>query len=177
MHLIHIPELDDFLEAASANPRGPDRLIVSGNWRDPVAAIGILNSLGRRYPEIQRISGGQLQTIARKDPGERFAGSCWRSPPAQVELNERRVLCAVIGVYFHGRIAPPRLRELQLKLKLICPTQPQLIVRPFQISIPDLMATEPTISRWVATRLYSTGTTFYEKINGQSSHWGTSAAV
>lgn len=175
MNPIHIPELEDFLAEARANQRAPDRLIVSGNWRDPVAAMGILKSLGQRYPEIQRISGGQLQTIARGvDPGESFAGSCWRSP---VELTERRVLCAVIGIYFQGRIAPPRLRELQLKLRVICPAQAQLTVRAFQVSIPDLMAMTPAIQRWAAMRLYSTGTTFYEKINGQSSHRWTSAAV
>ncbi|MCR9141979.1 MAG: hypothetical protein NXI24_06985 [bacterium] len=174
---IQIPELEEFLAQARAQPDAPDRLIVSGNWRDPEAAAGIFKSLGRRYPEIQRISGGQLQTLACKDPGESFSGSCWRLPPAQNEITERRVLCAVIGIYFHGRISPPRLRELQLKLKVICPAQPQLVVRVFQVGISELMAAEASVPRWVATRLYSTGCSFYEKINGMSSRWGTSAAV
>ncbi len=179
MNRIHIPELEEFLKANRASPRAPDRLIVSGNWRDPVAARGILQSLGQRYPEIQRISGGQLQSIATRDsenPGERITASCWRSP-RYWESNERTVLCAMVGVFFRSRISPPRLRELQLKLKVICPAQPHLTVRSFEIGIPDLMAMEPSIPRWVASRLYSTGTTFYEKINGMSSHWGTSAAV
>ena len=173
MNPIQIPELEEFLAASRTGRRAPDRLFVSGRWHNAKAAAGIFGTLGQRYPEIQRITGGQLQTIVPTNPGEQFATSCWRSP---VEVTERRVLCAVVGVYFHGQISPPRLRELQLKLRVICPTQPNVSVRPFLVSIPELTAMTPSIPRWVAMRLYSTGTMFYEKTNGQSSHRWTTAA-
>lgn len=165
-HPIQIPELDEFLAEQRTNGRA-ERLLVRSLWDNVSATAGAMRTIGRRMPEIQRIVGGRLQALGPDENisagGESFAQSCWRR---RVPAQSRRDLCGVLGIYFEDGVSPLRLRELQLKMKLLRPDQSGLPVRVFMIERGTLTALDPSIPRWVGLRLYSTGTLLYERRNG-----------
>lgn len=178
MQAIHIPELETHLEQSRASPQYNQRLVVRGHWENSSASKGILRALGTGFPEIHRICGGQLQSFATDSTGMAgFSRSCWRLPAAN-DAVQPAVLCALLGVYIVGGISAPRLRELQLKLRVLCPVQADLSVRPFVIDVANLTAMPPSMARWVALRLYSCGSLLFERVNGHSGvspHGWTSA--
>lgn len=163
---IQIPELDAFVAEKRRNDRA-ERLLVRSLWDNVSATAGAMRTVGRYMPEIQRIVGGRLQALGPDENltagGESFAQSCWRR---RVPAQSRRDLCGVLGIFFEDGVSPLRLRELQLKMKLLRPDQSGLPVRVFMIEQSILAALDPSIARWVAMRLYSTGTLLYERRNG-----------
>jgi hypothetical protein len=163
MQDLRIPELDDFLTRGAGG-----RWALSPEWHNSGAASGIMRALGRVYPEIDRIAGAVVELRYGAPVGKRsFAQSCWRTSDGM--RGGRRVAFALLGVFFGASMSPARLRELQLKARVLCPIQPDLPVYCFCRESPRATDVSASIPVAIQAALFERGMVFYRRSGDLSS--------